>query len=102
MSMVDEALRDPISVGMLKTNGTILMQLGEAPGPRVGWILHALLEEVLDDPKKNSDAYLQERARELITLHDDELQKIGRAGKERKKGEEEAEIQQLRKKHHVS
>ena len=52
MSMVDEAMRDPISVAMLKIDGTKIMKLGEAPGPRIGWILNALLEEVLDDAKR--------------------------------------------------
>jgi putative nucleotidyltransferase with HDIG domain len=52
MSMVDEAMRDPVTVGMLKIDGKKIMELGEKPGPRIGWILHALLEEVLDDPGK--------------------------------------------------
>ncbi|MBI4094160.1 HD domain-containing protein, partial [Candidatus Kaiserbacteria bacterium] len=102
MSMVDEAMRDPISVSMLKIDGTRLIELGEAPGPRIGWILHALLEEVLDDPKKNTSEYLESRAKQLRELLDDELKKLGEAGKERKEGEEDAEIQQLRKKYHVS
>ncbi|MBI2613144.1 HD domain-containing protein [Candidatus Kaiserbacteria bacterium] len=102
MSMVDEALRDPISVSMLEIDGTKLIELGEVPGPRIGWILHALLEEVLDDPKKNTDEYLARRAKELSKLPEKELRKLGEAGKERKEGEDEAEIQELRKKHHVS
>jgi len=102
MSMVDEAMRDPISVSMLKIDGSKLIALGEAAGPRIGWILHALLEEVLDDPKRNTSDYLESRARELRALPDDELKKLGEAGKERKEGEEEAEILQLRKKHHVN
>ncbi|MBI2610673.1 CCA tRNA nucleotidyltransferase [Candidatus Kaiserbacteria bacterium] len=101
MSMVDEALRDPISVSMLEIDGTNIIELGEAPGPRIGWILHALLEEVLDDPKKNTNEYLVLRARELSKLSERELKSLGEAGKERKEGEEEAEIQELRKKHHV-
>ena len=52
MSMIDEALRDPVTVGMLKIDGSKLIELGEKPSPRIGWILHALLEEVLDDPTK--------------------------------------------------
>src|SRR3989338_7365702 len=44
MSMVDEALRDQISVSMLAIDGTKLIELGETPGPRIGWILYALLE----------------------------------------------------------
>lgn len=101
MSMVDEAMRDPISVSMLAIDGKKLIEIGETPGPRFGWILHALLEEVLDDPKRNTKEYLESRARELGKLSENELRQLGEAGKERRAGEEEAEIQQLRKKHHV-
>ena len=100
--MVDEALRDPISVSMLKIDGTKLIAIGEIPGPRIGWILHALLEEVLDEPKKNTEEYLHKRSRELAQLPEHDLQKLGEAGKERKSDIDEAEVEQLRKKHHVS
>jgi len=102
MSMVDEAMRDPVSVGMLKIDGTKLIELGEKPGPRIGWILHALLEEVLDEPAKNTEEYLEKRVAELMAIEDIELRKLGEAGKDRREEEDEAAIQQLRKKHHVS
>lgn len=102
MSMVDEALRDPISVSMLKIDGEKLMAMGEKPGPRIGWILHALLEEVLDDPKKNTEEGLEKRAGELQKLPETKLKELGEAGKERKSEEDSAEVEQLRKKHHVS
>lgn len=102
MSMIDEALRDPVSVGMLNINGQKVMDLGEKPGPRMGWILHALLEEVLDDPTRNSEVYLGKRALELIQLSDSELKILGEAGKDRREKEDEAAIAELRKKHHVS
>ena len=54
-AMIEEALRDPISVGMLAIDGKQVMDIvKERPGPRVGWMLHALLEEVLDDPTRNT------------------------------------------------
>lgn len=102
MSMVDEALRDPVSVSMLKTNGTRLIEMGEKPGPRIGWILHALLEEVLDDPKKNTESYLEQQAREFLELPDAELKTLGEAGKDRRAEEDGAAIRLLREKHHVS
>lgn len=102
MSMVDEAMRDPISVAMLKTDGTRIMAVTEEkPGPRIGWVLHALLEEVLDDPTRNTHEYLDQRTKELLALSDDDLKKRGEAGKERKNEEDEAEIEKLREKHHV-
>ena len=102
MSMIDEAQRDPISVAMLKLDGTKLIEIGEKPGPRIGWILHALLEEVLDDPTKNTDEYMEKRARELMTLEDGDLKKLGEQGKDKKGEAESAEVQKLRQKHHVS
>src|SRR3990172_5239145 len=102
MSMVDEAMRDPVSVCMLNVDGTKLIKLGEKPGPRIGWILHALLEEVLDEPQKNTEEYLEKKAAELMKIEDVELRKLGEAGKDRREEEDEAAIQQLRKKHHVS
>ncbi|PIR84207.1 hypothetical protein COU18_00430 [Candidatus Kaiserbacteria bacterium CG10_big_fil_rev_8_21_14_0_10_51_14] len=102
MSMVDEAMRDPVSVAMLKINGGDIMELGEKPGPRIGWILHALLEEVLDDPEKNMEEYLKKRATELIQLTENDLRTLGEAGKDRREEEDEAAVQKLREKHHVN
>src|SRR6185503_605915 len=76
MSMVDEAMRDPVTVGMLKIDGRKVMEMGEKPGPRIGWILHALLEEVMDEPVKNSADYLEKRAGELMQLDEKELKEL--------------------------
>ncbi|HXK31774.1 MAG TPA: hypothetical protein VJZ94_03585, partial [Candidatus Paceibacterota bacterium] len=86
----------------LKIDGTKITELGEKPGPRIGWILHALLEEVLDDPAKNTEEYLEKRAAELMALPEAELKKLGEAGKGRREEEDEIAIAELRKKHHVS
>ena len=102
MSMIDEAMRDPVSVSMLKIDGKRLMEAtGEAPGPRFGWVLHALLEEVLDDPQKNTEEYLKNRSIELSKLDSETLKALGEQGKERKGEEDEAAIKELRKKHRV-
>ncbi len=101
-SMVDEALRDPISVAMLKIDGAHVMEIAEeGPGPKVGWILHALLEEVLDDPTLNTKEYLEKRARELSKLPPNELKRLGEQGKERGAEEDIKEVEELRKRHHV-
>ncbi|OGG58720.1 hypothetical protein A3C86_02005 [Candidatus Kaiserbacteria bacterium RIFCSPHIGHO2_02_FULL_49_16] len=102
MSMVDEAMRDPISVAMLKIDGSQIIKLDEPASPRIGWILHALLEEVLDDPKKNTEEYLETRARELMKLENEQLQALGEQGKVRREKEDEEAVQELRKKHHVN
>jgi poly(A) polymerase/tRNA nucleotidyltransferase (CCA-adding enzyme) len=101
-SMVEEALRDPISVQMLKIDGNRIMEVtGERAGPKLGHTLHALLEEVLDDPAKNTPKYLETRAKALMDLPAGELQKLGEAGKSRREEEEEADIKELRRKHNV-
>lgn len=102
MSMVDEAMRDPISVSMLNIDGKRLMEIEDMPpGPRIGWVLHALLEEVLDDPSKNNAHYLEEQAKGLLTLSDAELRDLGEGGKDRREAEEKAAIAELRTRHHV-
>lgn len=102
-AMVEEALRDPISVKLLNIDGTILMnRLHVKPGPRMGWMLNALLEEVLDDPARNTEEYLESRARTLLELSDQELQKLGDEGKKKREEREEQEVKEILKKHHVS
>lgn len=101
-AMIEQALRDPISVGMLAIDGKQLMKVtGERPGPRLGWMLHALLEEVLDDPTKNSKEYMDAKAIELAQLSDVELKALGEGGKERKEEAEEADIKDIQKKYFV-
>lgn len=101
-AMIEEVMRDPISVGALKIDGAKIMEkTGEKPGPRIGWILHALLEEVIEDPKKNTEEYMEERLKILVALSDKELETLGRAAKEKKEETEEAEVKEIRKRHWV-
>lgn len=95
-SMIEEVMRDPINVGMLKVDGNRLREMGENPGPRMGWVLHALLEEVLEDPKLNTVEYLENKAKELLKLSDGHLRKLGEAGKSAKDEAEEGEIKKIR------
>ena len=101
-SMIEEAMRAPVSVGMLKINGAKIMQVAKlSPGPKIGFILHALLEEALDNPEINDEEQLQEKAVALAKLTDDELKKLGQAGKEKKEQKEEAELAEIRGKYGV-
>ncbi len=101
-AMIDEVLRDPISVGQLAIDGGIMMnELGMKPGPRMGWILHALLEEVLDDPKKNSRDYLDKQVGELEKLSDKDLRALGEKARETKEAMEDEEVAKLHAKHGV-
>lgn len=101
-SMIDEALHDPISVAMLALDGKELIEAIKAhPGPRIGFILHALLEEVLEDPKLNTKEYLGNRAIKLNEMTSEELKKLGESGKEKKEAVEEEKVSEIRKKHWV-
>ncbi|MFN3693231.1 MAG: CCA tRNA nucleotidyltransferase [Candidatus Paceibacteria bacterium] len=101
-AMVDEALRDPISVKMLKMDGTRIMALtGEKPGKRLGYILHALLEEVLVDPSKNREEYLDNRVKDLILLDETALKALGDAGKDKLAEEEAAALKEIAREHKV-
>lgn len=103
IAMVDEALRDPISVGMLKIDGNYLIKkFNMTPGPRIGWILHALLEDVLDDSNNNTEDYLSRKAIGLIKLEDSELRELGKSGAMMQREADDAEIAKLRAKHHIS
>lgn len=102
-AMVDEALRDPLTVSMLKIDGARLMEVsGEAPGPKIGHTLHALLSEVLDDPSRNEPAHLEARARELVQLPLAELAKLGEQGREAREREEAEALDAIRARHGVS
>lgn len=101
-AMVEEALRDPISVAMLKTDGEKIMEkFHMKPGPRLGWLLNALLEEVLEDPAKNTEEYLDGKSASLLSLDDDSLRKLGDIGKKKREQKEEEEIQKILDKNHV-
>lgn len=98
-SMIDEAMRAPLSVTALKIDGTKLMDLLKIqPGPKIGWILNILFEEVLDEPNKNVAEYLEKRAVELNALGDKDLENLAQQAKDKKTEIEQAEIKEIRQK----
>ncbi|MBU3669038.1 MAG: CCA tRNA nucleotidyltransferase [Candidatus Taylorbacteria bacterium] len=101
-AMLEQVLRDPITVGMLKIDGNILMKkLHMEPGPRIGMILNALLEEVLENPTKNTGDYLEQRAKELGELDIHVLKKLGDSGKEAREAKEKEVISEIQEKYAV-
>jgi tRNA nucleotidyltransferase/poly(A) polymerase len=101
-AMIEEALTQPTSVGMLKINGQQIMEvIRETPGPRIGWILHALLNQVLEDPTLNDTDLLAQQAQELAKLGDKELQELGAAGREKIEEIEGKKVAQIKKRHRV-
>ena len=81
---------------MLAVDGNDVMKiLGIAPGPKIGFILAALLEEVIDEPSKNSKDYLTTCVLELNQLSIEELKKMAESAEskvELVEGEREAEL----------
>ena len=101
-SMVEEAMHDPVTVGMLEIDGEKIMKvLGIEPGPKIGHILHALLEEVLENPELNKIEVLEDKAKKMNEMTLEELKKIGEKGKEKKEAVQEEEVKKIRKKYFV-
>lgn len=102
MFMIEKVKSDPISPKMLKVNGDDVMRiLGAGPGPKVGQILAALLEEVLDGPARNTSENLESRVKELGKLSEKELIGLAKKAKE-KKDEFESDIEEdMKKKYYV-
>jgi len=101
-AMVDEALRDPISVKMLKVNGDRIMELSaEKPGRKLGYVLHALLEEALEDASINTEEYMEKRALELLALPEAELKALSEAGKAKQAEEEANALKDIAREHRV-
>lgn len=61
-----EVQKDPITTSMLAIDGNDIMKMLQLkPGRMVGVILNTLLEQVLDDPTKNTREYLEKRVEEM-------------------------------------
>ncbi|MBI3627429.1 MAG: CCA tRNA nucleotidyltransferase [Candidatus Sungbacteria bacterium] len=87
---------------MLKVNGEDVMEiLGIEPGPQVGFMLAALLEEVIDDPTKNSKDILVSRVRELGQFSIDELKKLAESAESKVELIEDEREQEIKNKYYV-
>jgi len=100
--MIERVSRDAIHPKMLKIRGNDVMEILKIPsGPRVGWILNALLEEVLDEPQKNQEKYLVSRLKELGKLPDEELKKLSQEAINKKEELEEEIDESMKRKYNV-
>ena len=100
--LVEKLQRDPVSPKMMKINGDKIKELTKLPQSiKVGLIINALMEEVLDDPEKNTEEYLEKRVSELNELPETDLKKLAEAGQKKKLGLEEEEVSKIKKKHWV-
>ncbi|MHB1330490.1 MAG: CCA tRNA nucleotidyltransferase [Minisyncoccota bacterium] len=101
-SMIEEVMRDPISVKQLNVNGKDIMDLSsKGPGPHIGYILEILLSEVLENPVKNDRKNLEERVVELSKLEPKELSKLGGEARRKNESEDERELAEIKDKYKV-
>jgi len=101
-SMIDEVMRDPISVKQLSVDGEDVMRITKATaGPHIGAILEVLLSEVLEDPKLNDKIYLESRIQELYALDPQELVRAGKEARLENQSEDEREVEKIREEYKV-
>lgn len=102
-AIIEKVSRDPISVKMLKINGDDLMKtLKIEPGPKIGYILNILLDEVLDDPEKNKKEYLTSQTLKLDKKPLKELEKMCRMAQAKTQEVAEEEFRSIKSKYRVS
>ena len=100
--MIEKVRHDPISPRMLAVHGEDIMRiLGITPGPRVGWVLGALLDDVLEDPQRNTKEYLEKRVQELGSMSEENLKKLFEKSKETTMEFEKGQEYEMRKKFYV-
>lgn len=87
---------------MLKVNGEDVMRiLVIAPGPKVGYVLEVLLQEVIDEPGRNTRESLESRIKDLGKLSDDELIKIAQDAESKVEMVEGERITKIKDKYYV-
>ena len=60
------AFHEPVELSDLAVSGDDLRGAGVEEGPEMGWVLHRLLDLVLEDPRRNSVEELMRLAAELL------------------------------------
>jgi len=64
--VIRSAFRDPVELSDLAVGGDDLRGAAVAEGPEMGWVLHRLLDVVLEDPRRNTVEELLRFAVELV------------------------------------
>jgi poly(A) polymerase/tRNA nucleotidyltransferase (CCA-adding enzyme) len=102
VAMIEEVLRDPITVGMLKIDGAGIMSTLNMPaGPKIGFMLNILLEEVLEEPELNTSEHLVSRVTELNTLDIKVLKSMSDRAKELALEVDQTKIDEINTKYRV-
>lgn len=100
--MIEKVKRDPISPKMLKVKGEDVMSVAKIPaGPKIGWILAVLLEEVLDHPKQNNEKDLKLQIEDLSKMPEKELERLAKKSREKKDEFESGVEEEIKKKYYV-
>ena len=91
--VMEKVQNDPVSVKMLKINGTDLMKLLKIePSPKIGAILDVLLSEVIEDPQLNTKEYLGKKSRELNEMNLNDLRVKAKEVIEEKREEDDSKM----------
>lgn len=64
--VLGSAFHEPVELSDLAVSGDELRAAGVAEGPEMGWVLHRLLDVVLEDPRRNTIEELLRLAAELL------------------------------------
>lgn len=101
-AIIEKVSRDPISVKMLKINGDdLIKELKIEPGPKIGYVLNILLDEVLDKPEKNKKELLLKRAELLNKEPIAELEKMCKIAQAKTQETAEENFRSIKKKYYV-
>ncbi len=101
--MIEKVRHDPVHPKMLTLKGDDVMKILNVPaGPKIGQLLFILLEEVLDDPERNTKEYLEKRVKQLGKCTDEELHALTKKAKERSRAAEEEIEGEMKRRHRVS
>lgn len=102
LAMIEKVKTDPISAKMLKINGEDIMKELKVPAGRlIGQIIAVLLEEVLEDPARNTKEYLLKSATALAKISGDELEVLKGKAQERAAKAQQAIDEEIKKKYFV-
>ncbi|MFA5173114.1 MAG: HD domain-containing protein [Candidatus Paceibacterota bacterium] len=100
--MIEKVRHDPISPKNLKIDGNEIMKLLKInPSPKVGMVLNALLDEVMETPEKNDKKILEKRAKELNKLSDEELAALMAESKKKQAAFEAAVDEEIKGRHYI-
>lgn len=87
---------------ILKVNGEDIMKILKiSPGPKVGHIIEVLMQDVLDDPSKNTRENLEARIKHLGKLEDKELIKMAEEAESKVELVRDEKISELKAKYWV-